>query len=372
MNSDRLTVVQLLPELAVGGVERGTVEIAGALCAAGHRAVVISAGGRLVSELEAVGGEHIELAIGKKSLSSLRLVKPLAATLEAVKADVVHARSRLPAWLGFYALKRLSAATRPRWVTTVHGPYSVNRYSAIMVSGEQVIAISEFIRNYIRQNYPQVSASAINVIPRGVDPSVYCCGYKPDASWLKQFTDDFPMLINQTVLAMPGRLTRWKGQLDFIQMLHRLHTLGHPFHGLLIGAAHAHKPAYTEELKRRCEDLGLQSFVHFLGNRHDMREILSYCDCAYSLTREPEAFGRTTIEALSLGTPVIGYEHGGTGEILREVFNQGLVKTGDTDAAAEATLNVLKNNPPVNHAHRFTVDAMCASTLEIYQQLVAP
>ena len=156
--SRRLTVVQLLPELNVGGVERGTIQIAAALHAAGHRALVVSGGGRLVPELLACGAEHIALGIGEKRIGSLRHIRALRRLFADV--DIVHARSRLPAWLAHFALGQRARGTRPAWVTTVHGPYTVNRYSRIMVSGDVVIAISEYIRDYVLNHYPTVESGA--------------------------------------------------------------------------------------------------------------------------------------------------------------------------------------------------------------------
>ncbi|MGD4883875.1 glycosyltransferase, partial [Xanthomonas citri pv. citri] len=139
----RLTVVQLLPALQSGGVERSTLEIAAALVRAGHRAVVVSAGGRLVQPLLDAGGEHLTLEIGRKSLLTLRHVAGLRRLFAELGADIVHARSRLPAWLGWYALRGMPEAARPRLVTTVHGLNSPSRYSAVMTYGERVICVSK-------------------------------------------------------------------------------------------------------------------------------------------------------------------------------------------------------------------------------------
>lgn len=161
----RLTVVQLLPALHSGGVERSTLEIASALVAAGHRAIVVSAGGRLVEPLLASGAEHLTLDIGRKSLLTLRHVLTLRNLFNEVGADIVHARSRLPAWLGLYAVRNLPAATRPHWVTTVHGLNSPGRYSAVMTSGERVICVSNSVREFVLTHYPSVPAERLQVIP---------------------------------------------------------------------------------------------------------------------------------------------------------------------------------------------------------------
>ncbi len=364
------TVLQLLPELEVGGVEQGTLEIADALVAAGHRALVVSGGGRLVSKLSACGAEHITLAVGRKHLSSLFLVRRLRDLIAHEKVDIVHARSRLPAWLGWLAIRGMSGA-RPHWVTTVHGPYTVNRYSRIMVSGTRVIAISEFIRDYVTRNYSGIAASRVVTIPRGVDPAHYAYGFRPAQSWLDSWRLEHPELVDKQLLTLPGRLTRWKGQQDFIRMMRVLRASNLAVHGLLVGGPHPRKRQFEEELKCEIAAAGLQTHVSLLGNRADLREILSISAAAFSLTLEPEAFGRTTIEALSLGVPVIGYDHGGTGEILRKVYPAGLVPVGDVDAVAARIRTLLTAPISVPPSHPYTQRAMQTATLAVYDALMA-
>ena len=159
----RLTVVQLLPALEAGGVERSTLEIAEALVRAGHRAIVVSAGGRLVAPLEARGARHVTLDIGRKSPVTLRHVPALRRLLREAGADIVHARSRLPAWLGWLALRGMRAA-RPRFVTTAHGLNSPSRYSAIMARGDHVIAVSNHIRDYTLKNYLPADTTRLRVL----------------------------------------------------------------------------------------------------------------------------------------------------------------------------------------------------------------
>lgn len=367
--SARLTVMQLLPELNVGGVERGTVQVARALVAAGHRALVVSAGGRLEAELTAAGAEHIALPVGAKRLWSLTLVPRLRRLFAAHAVDVVHARSRLPAWLAFLALGGARRAPRPAWVTTVHGPYTVNRYSRVMVSGDAVVAISEFIRDYIMASYPDVDPARITVIPRGIERVHFRPDYTPDADWLAAFHAAYPALAGRRLLTLPARLTRWKGQLDFIELIARLRAIGLPVHGLIAGAAHPRKGAYVEELAHAVTTRKLSGDITFLGERHDLREILAISDLAFSLTGEPEAFGRTTIEALSLGTPVVGYAHGGTAEILREVYPAGLVAGKDVAQAAVRAAELLAGAPAVPREHPYTVERMTGATLALYARL---
>jgi len=180
----RLTVLQTLPALNSGGVERGTLEIARALVAAGHRSIVVSNGGRLVDQLVREGSEHITLPVHKKSLFSLFQVRPFRRLLTDINPDIVHARSRVPAWIAWLALRKMDLATRPRFITTVHGLYSVSPYSAIMTKGERVIVVSETVRNYVLKNYPSCPPERIQLIYRGVDEAEFSYGYQPPRSGL--------------------------------------------------------------------------------------------------------------------------------------------------------------------------------------------
>ena len=365
-----LTVLQLLPDLNVGGVERGTLEIAAALVADGHRAIVVSNHGRLVDELTESGGEHIDLPVGKKSLLSLRLIPILRKILVENKVDIVHARSRLPAWLGWLTLRTIDPNIRPKWITTVHGPYSVNRYSKIMLSGERVIAISHFIREYIVNNYPDIETHKIRVIHRGVDRENYHRNFQPNESWVEEFERDTLKQPGRKILVFPGRLTRWKGQLDFINLVARLRELDQNIVALIVGAQSDKRSNFEQQLKDAVAAQGLESHVLFLGSRTDLREIFSVADISYSLPNIPEAFGRTTLEALSLGTPVIGFNEGGTGEVLEAIFPAGLIAKSNLAEAVEKTIAFLDRPPSVPENNLMTTRNLQEKTLAIYKEVM--
>ena len=367
-----MTVMQLLPALESGGVERGTIEIAEALIAAGHRAIVVSGGGRLVAELLALGAEHITLPIGKKSLFSLRYIPVLRRLLRERQVDVLHLRSRLPAWLGYLAWRGLPAAERPHLVTTVHGPYTVNRYSAIMTRGERVIAVSDMIVGYIRQNYPAVNSARIVRIHRGVDPLRFPPGYRLDADWLAAWQAAHPALAGQWVLTLPGRITRWKGQLDLIQIIAALRQQGVPAHGLIVGGADARRQGFLQEIQAAIADQGLAAHFTLTGQRGDLKQIMAVSDAVLSLSTDPEAFGRVSLEALSLGRPVLAYAHGGVGEQMAAIYPPGAVAVGDIDAAvARLRAWFAEGAPPVPATHDFTLAKMQAQTLAVYRSVCA-
>ncbi len=362
----RLSVAQLLPALDGGGVERGTLEVARELVQRGHRSVVISAGGRLVADLISEGSEHLAWPLGVKSPLTLRWVWPLRRWLTKQRIAILHARSRLPAWIGWLAWRGMDPATRPRLVTTVHGLYSVSRYSAVMTRGERVIAVSGTVRDYLQRHYPQLPAARIQVIQRGVDPMAFPYGYQPSATWRADWFQRYPQLQTAPVLTLPGRLSRLKGHADFIELIARLRARGLPVHGLIVGGVEPRRQRYADQLRWKVRSLGLADAILFTGHRADMREIYAVSTLVLSLSAQPESFGRTILEALSLGTPVVGYDHGGVGEILTRLYPVGLTPFGDLDALTAKVAALLTSAPPVPSEPVFPLQRMLDETLALY------
>ena len=365
-----MKVIQILPELNAGGVERGTLEIAAHLVSEGHEAIVISNGGRMVQALEASGARHIAMPVHRKSLVSLLQVLPLRRLMEKERPDILHIRSRVPGWIAYLAWRGMNAKTRPRLVSTVHGFYSVNRYSAIMMKGERVIAVSESTRQYILKNYPQTPPSLIRVIPRGIDPADYGINYQPRPSWLAQWQQDHPELSGKKLLLLPGRITRLKGHSDFFRLISELKKLGLPVCGLIAGNTHPKKQAYLQELQQQARELGITEDLVFLGHRSDLRELMAVSDIVMSLSQQPESFGRTALEALALGKPVIGYDCGGVGELLTQFFRKGAVPPGNIKQIIDTATFVIRNNSvPTEISKTYALHSMCSSTLDVYKEL---
>ena len=369
-SAQNLTVVQLLPKLSTGGVERGTVQIAEALGHAKHRSIVVSEEGSLSEQLTKTKATHINWPIGRKSIKTFQYVSKLRDLFLSEKVDIVHARSRVPAWIGRLALATIKKNRRPAWVTTVHGPYTVNPYSRIMVSGERVIAISEFIRNYILTNYKNVGTNQVVTIPRGVDHKSYDSSFHPDENWLRRWSEKMGARAHLPLLTIPARLTRWKGQEDFLEILKLLKERKISFHGLIVGGAAKNKQSYVAELKVKIRQYNLSQNVSLLGNRNDLREILSISTVVFSIPNQPEAFGRTTAETLTLGTPVVGYKHGGTEEIMRNWFPDGLVEAGNILETTNRTQKFLQTTPLVRHYNLYTSEKMQEKTISLYENLV--
>ena len=365
-----MKVMQLLPELNSGGVERGTLEIARALVAEGHESLVVSNGGRLVAQLEAEGSTHLMLAIHKKALSSLWQIRPLRQLIEQHQPDIVHVRSRVPAWLTHFALKGIPAARRPHLISTVHGFYSINRYSQIMTQAEKVIAVSDSVVKYITDNYKNCPAQDIVRIYRGIDPVAFPHGYQPSVQWLNQTFKDFPELENKFLLCLPGRVTRLKGHETLIGLVEKLQQQYPNLHAVVVGGADPKKAAYLKEMQDTIQGKGLTDKITFVGHRSDIREWLAFSDVVLSLSNQAETFGRTALEALSVGTPVIGWNRGGVAEILSQLYPQGLIAVDDHAALFNAVKNHLDEPQQVKPVTTFSLKEMCDQTLHLYKQVL--
>lgn len=359
----------MIPEMESGGVERGTLELARHFGAQGHESLVISGGGRMVEQLEACGTRHLTMPVGRKRLSSLLLVPKLRRLFAEEKPDILHLRSRVPAWLAFLAWRGMDPEVRPRLVTTVHGFNSVNRYSEIMTCGERVICVSESIRDHVLKHYPRVAPEKLRVVHRGIDPADYPHGYQPTAEWKERFFHEFPETRGKRLLTLPGRITRLKGHEDFAKILKAL-SADESLHGVIAGGAHPRKAAYLDEIRALFAAEGLAGRVTFTGGRSDLREILALSSVVLSLTTQPESFGRTTLEALGLGVPVAGYDHGGVGEQLALLYPAGCIPPNDPAAAVVAVKALLENPPPVPETYPFTLQAMLEGTMAVYAELL--
>ena len=361
--------MQLLPALQSGGVEQSTLEISAALVREGHESWTVSAGGRLVPRLEQEGGRHLQHDIGRKSLLTLGHVATLRQLYLSVRPDIVHARSRLPAWLGWLALRTLPRKHRPHFVTTVHGLNSPGRYSAIMTGGERVICVSETVRTHLHRHYPRLDERRIAVVPRGIDPERFAFGWQPEASWREALLRDCPQLRGGRLLTLPARGTRLKGHAHAIRLLAAVRAEDIDARLLLLGVDEQGREHYLGELRELARSLGVNDFLATTPPRPDAREAMAISDVVLQLSIKPEAFGRTVIEALSLGTPVLGFDHGGVGELLARHFVAGAAPQDDPHALAERAVALLGQPPVMQPVDVPTLSAMQADTLRIYREL---
>ncbi len=372
---ETLTVLQLLPELNSGGVERGTVEMGRFLIRNGHKSIVVSGGGRLVEQLQEEGSQHIGKNIGSKSPVALMHIWPLRQLIKKQRVSVLHLRSRMPAWIGYVAWKTLPKNKRPILVTTFHGFYSVNAYSAIMTRGDGVIAVSESIKNHIFEKYRR--RHNVRLIFRGVDAESFDPALVSTAR-VKALADSWRLDRSRPVLMLPGRLTRLKGQELFLQSL--LHVKNPHFQAVLVGDI-KDNPGYTSELKEFIDRNRLSGKVRLVGHCNDMPAAFILADIVLSTSSlEPEAFGRTTVEAMAMGKPVIATAHGGSLETVVHKENGWLVQPSDPKALALAIDEALAMDADqlLRYGQRgkqrvlenFTAQAMCEQTLTFYQDLI--
>ncbi|WP_250656609.1 glycosyltransferase [Alkalimarinus coralli] len=365
-----MNVLQVLPSLNSGGVEKGTLEIASALVEAGHHSTVLSAGGRLVEPLEKSGSKHVTWDIGKKSLSSFFQVRKIRHWLAKENFDVVHVRSRMPAWIIWLAWRKMPPNHRPRLVSTMHGLHSVNRYSEIMTCGERVIAVSKSVEHYIKANYPRADHRKLRLIYRGIDAHEFPYGYRADDKWKESFFKQHPSLEKSLIVTLPGRMTRLKGHLGFIDIISNLKNKGLDVKGLVIGGEDPKRKGYAEEVYQAVAEKGLASDIIFAGHRSDMKELYSISSVILSLSTKPESFGRTVLEPLSMGVPVVGYSHGGVGEILTALFPDGAAELNNVKQVQEKVTAILQGkSKPVIENKQFLLSEMKRKTLELYETL---
>jgi len=370
-----LSVVQMLPELESGGVERGTLEIGKYLADHNHRSFVISAGGRMVPQLEGEGSNHVTWKVGSKSPIILKYLIPLRRMLKRERIDVLHLRSRMPAWVGYMVWKTLPRKKRPILVTTFHGFYSVNSYSAIMTKGMGIIAISKSIKQHIKQAYGVTSG--IELIFRGVDKEKFDPS-AVSAERVDQFRTRWQISDDRPVIMLPGRLTRLKGQDVFIHALSQLHH--EDYQAVMVGDTEDN-PGFTGELAQLIRDLGLEKNISMVGHCDDMPAALMLADIVVSASsNEPEAFGRTTIEAMAMGKPVIATAHGGSLETVSPGRTGWLVTPGDDGELAQALQEALQSPELRSEYGRagkeavnstFSMKNMCEKTVSFYRRLIA-
>ncbi len=370
-----LTVVQMLPELESGGVERGTLEIGKFLADNKHRSIVISAGGRMVKQLEDEGSHHIGWKVGSKSPLTIKYMLPLRKLLKKEKVDVLHLRSRMPAWVGYLVWKSLPKKDRPVLVTTFHGFYSVNSYSAIMTKGMGIIAISKSIEHHIRKAYG--IKKDIELIFRGVDKDKF----DPKAvspERIERFRQTWKISDDKPVVMLPGRFTRLKGQDIFIQALAKMNHRN--YQAIIVGDLEDN-PGFASELSELIKKLQLEDNIHMVGYCDDMPAALMLADVVVSASsNEPEAFGRTTIEAMAMGKPVIATAHGGSLETVTPQKTGWLVEPGAADELALALDEALASPDKMSRYgaagkaavnSTFTMKNMCEKTIAFYRKLVA-
>jgi glycosyltransferase involved in cell wall biosynthesis len=371
------TILQVLPALGTGGAERGCVEVAAAIGAAGGRALVASAGGAMLRDLARAGAEHITLPlVGKNPVTIWRNIRRLEKVIRDHGVDLLHARSRAPAWSAHAACRRAGIP----FVTTVHAPYNQasaakRLYNSIMVRGDRVIAISDYIARHIVETYG-VDPARIRTIPRGVDLRQFAIE-AVSAERIISLARTWRAPDDRPIVLMPGRLSRWKGQTVVIDALARLGR--RDLHCLIVGSDQG-RSGYRQELIGQIAAKGLNGVVQLVDHCDDMPAAYMLSDVVVHASTDPEGFGRVVVEAMALGRPVIATNIGAPPEVVVEGETGWLVPPADPDALAAAIDRALSLTPDERSwmaqqaiatvtAH-YTKDAMTGSTLAVYQELL--
>lgn len=372
-----LTVLQLVPALDQGGVERGTVDIARAIHDSGGRALVATRGGRLAPRLDRAGGRLIQMDVGAKSpFAILSNARKLARLIRAEGVDIVHARSRAPAWAGLRAA-RMTGAT---FLTTYHGVHSEGfpgkrLYNSVMARGKIVIAVSNHVASVIAARHP--FAKDVRVIHRGVDMEAFnpaAVSHERIAQLIRRWgLEENP----RPVIALPGRLTRWKGQETFIDAARILRDMrgADDFLCLMIGSDP--ESAFGRELAGRIAAAGLAQVALLGGGCDDMAAALKLSAVGVSASTQPEAFGRVAAEVQAMERPIIATDHGGARETVDPGVTGWLVPPGDAQALADAMQAALSLTPDqatamgaagrARVAEGFSLERMVAATLAVYR-----
>ncbi|WP_193186580.1 glycosyltransferase family 4 protein [Nisaea sediminum] len=370
-------VLQVLPALVSGGVERGTIDVANALVQAGWDALVVSAGGPMVHELTRVGARHIEHPLGSKNPMSWRQnFDWLVDVIHNENVDIVHARSRMPAWIAWRAARK----NKVPFVTTFHGRFPDTNplkkvYNSVMVRGDRVIAISHFIASEIERRFG-TGSDKLRIIPRGVNTDLF----DPDgvsAERMIKLSREWRLPDGVPVVVLPGRVTRWKGHEVLIEALTRLGD--QPVHCIMVGSYEG-KESYKAELEEKIAKAGLTASVMFTGAARDLPCVYKIADVVVSASIDPEPFGRVMIEAQAMGRPIVATDHGGARESVLPGETGFLVTPNDPDALAAGirwALSLTSNEratlseKAIAHAREhYTTRDMCLRTLSVYEEVL--
>lgn len=371
-------ILQVVPELDVpGGTERSTIEISRALSAAGWKSIVVSSGGSMLHQTKSEDARHIIMPVKDKNPIQLAInANRLTKLIKTEGVDIIHARSRAPAWSARHAANSAGC----HFLTTFHGAYNntgkfKNLYNSIMTKGELVIANSNFTANHIIDHY-SIEQERLRIIPRGVDVAIYNPNQVAPERII-QLTSKWRLPDGKLVILLPGRLTHWKGHsilLDAIAYLKR-----DDFVVVFIGDEQG-RENYRLRLEQQVEHNGLGSAVRFAGPCRDMPAAYMSSDIVVSPSIKPEAFGRVIIEGQAMGRPIVAFGHGGAEETIIDGETGFLVEPGNTlelskairkalDLSAERRAEISKH--AIHHINQnFTLEKMCNETLLVYKELI--
>ncbi|MES2728899.1 MAG: glycosyltransferase family 4 protein [Pseudomonadota bacterium] len=374
---DKPVIIQIIPALGAGGAEQGCIDMAAGIVKAGGRAIVISAGGPRVAELARTGATHITLPVNSKNpLIMWRNIGRIRRIIRQYQAHIVHVRSRAPAWSALKACVGTSA----RFMTTCHAPYNTQNkfkhfYNSGIARGARVIAISAFVADYLRQGY-DVGDDVIRIIARGVNLTRFQAG-SVSTERLSKLMQAWRVPDGATVILLPGRLTRWKGQTVLIQAMAKLKRPD--IFAVIVGDDQG-RAAYRAELEQLITEKGLDGHVRIVPHCDDMPAAYTLAAMAISTSIEPEGFGRIPVEAMAMGKPIIATAIGGAKETIIDGETGWLIPPDDPAALARAIQKVMKLSHSAREelavrtvahvAAHFSKEQMIDKTLNVYEELL--
>lgn len=361
-----MRIVQIIPELNEGGVERGVVELNREFTKKGIESFVISAGGKLENQINLDGGNHIKFDVCSKNIFTLfSRVNGLKKILKELRPDIIHVRSRVPAWLVFFANKSLKI----KIVSTVHGFNSVGFYSSIMQKSDAVICVSNSIKEYIQKHY-KTPENKIIVIPRGIDLELF----NPkniDNDFIENLKKEFN-LKDKFIVSSVGRVTQLKDYETFIKAILLVKKEIPNSIGLIVGGVRSDKENYLNSLKNLIKELNLEENIIFTGSQNKIEQIYALSDVVISSSKKPESFGRAVAEAICMNKPVLATNHGGVKDIIIENVNGFFFEIGDDKELAN---NILKSKKLsfdgyTYISNNFSLENMLNKTIEVYTKLM--
>ena len=381
------TILQVVPELDAGGAERTAIDIAAGLATVGARALVVSQGGRLVAELQAKSGIAVPLPVKTKNpLKMLMNIGRLVSVCREEGVSLIHARSRAPAWSAFAAARILGLP----FVTTYHGSYSGRSapkvfYNSVMARGDVVIANSHYTAQLI-QNAHHTDPQRMVVIHRGTDLQQFTPAAVAHER-IDRLRRAWAVKPHQRIILLAARLTRWKGQLVLIEAMKRLKDNGFDDVVVVLAGDPQGREAYVRELDGLTARLGLQEQVLRVGHCSDMPAAFMAASVVTVPSIEPEAFGRSAVEAQAMGTPVVVSELGAVPEtvlappdVSPRQRSGWRVPPNDAEALSHALTEALLLGASGRDAlagrarrhveHYFSLDRMVGDTLTVYAELL--
>lgn len=379
MNSNPLqpVIMQIIPELGPGGAEQGCIDMAAAIAAAGGQAIIVSNGGARIHELARIGAIHINLPVHSKNPYVMwRNAQKLRALIRRHRVNIVHARSRAPAWSALKACKNTSA----HFMTTCHAPYNIKNeakrlYNSAIAQGELVIAISRYVAMYLKENY-QISDARIRIIPRGIAlEKFHPTAVTPER--LITLSRKWRIPDGANIIMMPGRLTRWKGHHVLIEAVAKIHR---PDIFCVIIGSDQGRTEYRQELEQAIRAKNMGARVRIVDHCDDMPAAYMLAGVVVSASTDPEGFGRVPVEAQAMGRPIIATDHGGAQETIVRGETGWLVPPSDAEAMARAIDEALSLTPTqrailatramAHIAQNFTREQMCDATLDVYAEIL--